>query len=1038
MAGRPGMQGPWNHQQHQHQQRQLPPQAQQQGNASVQQPQQQHTVPNTAWPSAASGWQTTIPPPRQPQAPPAQNGAYNNIVPAVLGGGQAPYPQGNVMPGSVPSNGAPSVFAQPTPSVFAGQPPSDRHQPLPASNNFPNFAPNPFAGGSQNWPNHVPPSVLTPSFEQQQFQFGGSGAPAGSFQPQHPNQGLTPSHSGGFTGKNEDEDDFKGSTTGGQGSGGGGQQKPGTSDFVKKLFTMLDDLSYAHIVSWSQAGDSFVVRNMNDFTKHILPRHFRHSNFASFVRQLNKYDFHKVKNPEEQATQPADQIWEFKHPEFIRGREDLLENVRRKMPTGKKKGGDERDSSPTMYNPAEAAERGAEEYQQLKDQIATLTTSQEQMSSHISNLTKQYQGVIGEMLTFQRNMVQQDQLMQNLIQYLMNLENDRKVEGAPSSSSRQTPALSDGPFVSSQDASKLIGSYDEVARASFGQMSDISQRAASQSNDANDQEGNRATSSHGRSSSSRAGASPAQASVAASTHARSSTGRPSMGNGNLSPKSTASLASPATVGPDVPVAPSALPEKSRATPGHSDDTSMFLHPPHLDNNESSTLFNTAANALDNPSLAGFEGAGLRVFTVGTLQPREANGESSGPSPSQLSAAFARASGQSGSGAGGSPDFGISVPHLESLPSAMPRVDKRTTSTAPTPNPHGGKDDSAEASGSRSGTPSEGGSNMLRVRRSTYVPGWAVPPRVLLVDDDAVCRKLSSKFLQVFGCAIDVAVDGVNAVNKMNLEQYDLVLMDIVMPNLDGVSATSLIREFDPRTPIISMTSNSGPSELLNYMSSGMNDILPKPFTKEGLLSMLEKHLIHLKTVQKLDQIPKQLGLPPVSKEAMQDVLSATAASAAALDLPGGALTSPSGKAMPAAAMMGNGPQVTSVSGSDNTPSSVINANTEDGDGDSDVVNPLAGMGFSDEEYISMVQSLLAAGTVSGEMSDSVSGVMGVQRGEGASAASNYAQSRGPDEIAVARNAYGEGSGRKRGADASPPREVNESKKPKSRFEEVKA
>jgi osomolarity two-component system response regulator SKN7 len=66
--------------------------------------------------------------------------------------------------------------------------------------------------------------------------------------------------------------------------------------------------------------------------------------------------------------------------------------------------------------------------------------------------------------------------------------------------------------------------------------------------------------------------------------------------------------------------------------------------------------------------------------------------------------------------------------------------------------------------------------MLRVRRSAYVPGWAVPPRVLLVEDDAVSRKLSSKFLQVFGCTIDVAVDGVGAVNKMNLEKYDLVLM----------------------------------------------------------------------------------------------------------------------------------------------------------------------------------------------------------------------------------------------------------------------
>lgn len=68
------------------------------------------------------------------------------------------------------------------------------------------------------------------------------------------------------------------------------------------------------------------------------------------------------------------------------------------------------------------------------------------------------------------------------------------------------------------------------------------------------------------------------------------------------------------------------------------------------------------------------------------------------------------------------------------------------------------------------------SQTLRVRRATYVPLWAVPPKVLLVDDDAISRKLSSRFLQIFGCTIDVAVDGVGAVNKMNLEKYDLVLM----------------------------------------------------------------------------------------------------------------------------------------------------------------------------------------------------------------------------------------------------------------------
>ena len=58
---------------------------------------------------------------------------------------------------------------------------------------------------------------------------------------------------------------------------------------------MLEDPTFAPVVSWGPLGDCFVVKDMNEFTKTILPRMFKHSNFASFVRQLNKYDFHKVR-----------------------------------------------------------------------------------------------------------------------------------------------------------------------------------------------------------------------------------------------------------------------------------------------------------------------------------------------------------------------------------------------------------------------------------------------------------------------------------------------------------------------------------------------------------------------------------------------------------------------------------------------------------------------------------------------------------------------------------------------------------------------
>ncbi|KAG2063947.1 hypothetical protein BDR04DRAFT_1110846 [Suillus decipiens] len=244
------------------------------------------------------------------------------------------------------------------------------------------------------------------------------------------------------------------------------------------------------------------------------------------------------------------------------------------------------------------------------------------------------------------------------------------------------------------------------------------------------------------------------------------------------------------------------------------------------------------------------------------------------------------------------------------------------------------------------TPSNGRSSTapttIRVRRSTFVPGWAVPPRVLLVDDDAVSRRLSSKFLQVFGCMIDVAVDGVGAVNKMNLEKYDLVLMDIVMPKMDGVSATNLIRQFDHMTPIISMTSNSKPSEIMTYYSSGMNDILPKPFTKEGLLDMLEKHLMHLKVIQQMSKLPRSLGVPPLSDPSFSEAL-----------------------AVGASQLQRHVSSSNTSSSSNSSSSSLHPALGMSGYDDDGRINPLAGMGLSDERYAAILRDIVTQESFSG-------------------------------------------------------------------------
>ncbi|KAF8883052.1 CheY-like superfamily [Mucidula mucida] len=118
----------------------------------------------------------------------------------------------------------------------------------------------------------------------------------------------------------------------------------------------------------------------------------------------------------------------------------------------------------------------------------------------------------------------------------------------------------------------------------------------------------------------------------------------------------------------------------------------------------------------------------------------------------------------------------------------------------------------------------------------------VSPHVLVVDDDNVTRAVIGRLLQTLRCAFDIAIDGAEAVQKMAEEQYDIVLMDIVMPNMDGVSASRIIRRSNHRTPIIAMTSFAQEEAVATYYAAGMNDVLKKPFNMAGLRSLMERHL----------------------------------------------------------------------------------------------------------------------------------------------------------------------------------------------------
>ncbi|KAI9147826.1 signal transduction response regulator, skn7 [Paramyrothecium foliicola] len=122
------------------------------------------------------------------------------------------------------------------------------------------------------------------------------------------------------------------------------------------------------------------------------------------------------------------------------------------------------------------------------------------------------------------------------------------------------------------------------------------------------------------------------------------------------------------------------------------------------------------------------------------------------------------------------------------------------------------------------------------------------PLVFLVEDDNTCSKIGIKFLKSMGCEVEHAPNGAEAyqrVSEVGRDHFDLIFMDIIMPQLDGVSATLYIRQHYPSVPIIAMTSNIRPEEVNGYFEHGMNGVLAKPFTREGMLKSVKTHLSHL-------------------------------------------------------------------------------------------------------------------------------------------------------------------------------------------------
>ncbi len=115
-------------------------------------------------------------------------------------------------------------------------------------------------------------------------------------------------------------------------------------------------------------------------------------------------------------------------------------------------------------------------------------------------------------------------------------------------------------------------------------------------------------------------------------------------------------------------------------------------------------------------------------------------------------------------------------------------------------------------------------------------GWPTK-RVLLAEDGATNQLVIKAMLNDTGYTLDIANDGLEAVQAIKNTVYDVALMDIYMPNMDGIAATTAIRTLEngKSLPIIALTANAMPDDREKFINAGMDDYLPKPVTRSDLL-----------------------------------------------------------------------------------------------------------------------------------------------------------------------------------------------------------
>lgn len=130
-------------------------------------------------------------------------------------------------------------------------------------------------------------------------------------------------------------------------------------------------------------------------------------------------------------------------------------------------------------------------------------------------------------------------------------------------------------------------------------------------------------------------------------------------------------------------------------------------------------------------------------------------------------------------------------------------------------------------------------------------------KILLAEDNEMNQLVVGSSLDYIALPYTVANNGQEALEALEKEQFDLILMDVNMPVLDGIAATKKIRRNNNKIPIIALTANAMESAFQQFYDAGMNDVLTKPFEENDLFKVLVKWMANKEiTIQPLNQQPQ--------------------------------------------------------------------------------------------------------------------------------------------------------------------------------------